>query len=249
MNQSFQKYSDYYDLLYSNKNYEDEVSYIKSLIDKHYSNSRLMLELGSGTGNHAVYFSKLQYEICGIDLSKTMVDISKNKNIPNAKFIVSDISNFKFDIQFDVCISLFHVISYITDLDILGKVFSNVYSSLKPGGIFIFDCWNKPAVLLDPPSIRKSSFENESLKVERTAFPKNDFINSITKIDFELKIFNKKNKTNYKETETHKMRFFSEDEINAASNKSNFKVIGCYNWLDFNSKSSEDYYNVYILKK
>ncbi len=227
MNQPFQKYSDYYDLLYSNKNYEEEVSYIKRLIDKNYNNSKLMLELGSGTGNHAVYFSKFQYEICGIDLSKTMVDISKNKNIPNAKFNVSDISNFQFDIKFDVCISLFHVISYITDLDILTKVFNNVYASLKPGGIFIFDCWNKPAVMQDPPSIRKSSFENERLKVERTAFPENDFINSITKIVFELNIFDKRNNLDHKETEIHEMRFFSEDEINVVSNKSNFKVLDC----------------------
>ena len=249
MNQTFHKYSDYYDLLYSNKNYEKEVSYIKKLIDENCSNSKLMLELGSGTGNHAVYFSKLKYEIHGIDLSKRMVDISKNKRIPNTNFHVGDISNFKFDIKFDVCISLFHVISYITDINVLIKVFKNIYSSLKPGGIFIFDCWNKPAVIIDPPNIRKTLFENETLKIERTALPKNDFINSVTKIVFDLNIFDKKNDYKHNETETHEMRFFSEDEINFVSNQSNFKVLGCYNWLDFNSKSSEDYYNVYILKK
>ena len=101
------------------------------------------------------------------------------------------------------------------------------------------DTWNMNA----------STIEKESLKVERTAFPKNDFIKSTTKIDFELKFFDKRHKINHKETETHKMRFFSEDEINAVSNKSKFKVLDCYNWFDFNSKSSEDYYNVYILKK
>ena len=178
-----------------------------------------------------------------------MIDISNSKNIPNAKFFVGDISNFQFDENYDVCISLFHVISYITDLNELIKVFNNIYSSLKPGGIFIFDCWNKPAVIKDPPSIRKTFFENELLKIERIAFPDNDFLNSTTKIVFELNILDKKSNTKRFETEIHKMRFFSEDEIKAVSNKSKFKVLDCYNWLDYDSKSSEDYYNVYILKK
>ena len=249
MTQIFQNYSDYYDLLYSNKNYASEVSYIKKLIDENCSNSKQMLELGSGTGNHAVYFSKLNYKIDGIDLSERMVAISNGKKIPNAKFYVGDISNFKFNQKYDVCISLFHVISYITDLNVLVKVFKNIYSSLKPGGIFIFDCWNKPAVILDPPVIRKTSFENELLKIKRTAFPKNDFTKSISKIVFEIGIFNKEKKTKFYETETHKMRFFSEEEINFISKESKFDVLNCYNWLDFNSKSSEDYYNCYVLKK
>ena len=249
MTQIFQNYSEYYDLLYSNKNYTNEVSYIKKLIDQNCSNSKQMLELGSGTGNHAVYFSKLKYKIDGIDLSDRMVAISKDKNIPNANFYVGNISNFQFKEKYDVCISLFHVISYITDINELVKVFNNIYSSLKPGGIFIFDCWNKPAVILDPPVIRKTSFENESLKIERTAFPKNDFSNSTSKIVFEINIYNKENNTKYNETETHKMRFFSEEEINFISKESKFEVLNCYNWLDFNSKSSEDYYNCYVLKK
>jgi hypothetical protein len=103
--------------------------------------------------------------------------------------------------------------------------------------------------MLNPPSIRKTSFENEVLKIERTAFPSNDMINSLTKIIFELKIFDKKRDLIYNEIEKHEMRFFSENEINCASNNSKFKVLSCYNWLDFSLKSSEEYYNVYILKK
>ena len=102
MTQIFQNYSDYSDLLYSNKNYASEASYIKKLIDRNCSNSKQMLELGSGTGNHAVYFSKLNYKIDGIDLSERMVAISNGKKIPNAKFYVGDLSNFKFNQKYDV---------------------------------------------------------------------------------------------------------------------------------------------------
>ena len=249
MYKNFDKFSDYYDLIYSNKNYEEEVNYIKRLIDSNSYNSKSMLELGSGTGNHAAYFSKLKYKIHGIDLSKRMVDISKSKKIPNANFYVGDISNFKIDIKFDVCISLFHVISYIKSIPLLKNVLNNISRNLKPGGIFIFDCWNKPAVIKDPPSIRGTKFENENLKIERIAYPENHFEKSITKIDFELKILDKKRNINFVETETHEMRFFSEDEINSVSQESNFKVLHCFNWLDINLKASEEYYNVYVLKK
>ena len=48
-----------------------------------------------------------------------------------------------------------------------------------------------------------TSFANESLKIERTAFPKNDFSNSTSKIVFEINIYNKENKIYNSESETY----------------------------------------------
>jgi hypothetical protein len=54
---NFNAYSKYYDLIYNNKNYIFEVDYVISLFKKYGNSINNVLELGSGTGNHANYFT------------------------------------------------------------------------------------------------------------------------------------------------------------------------------------------------
>ena len=49
----FQGYSQYYDLLYRDKDYEREAAYIDALLRRHGVLGKNILELGSGTGRHA----------------------------------------------------------------------------------------------------------------------------------------------------------------------------------------------------
>ena len=46
-------YSKYYDLLYEDKNYFDEVEYIDFLIKKNCQSAKTLLDMGCGTGKHA----------------------------------------------------------------------------------------------------------------------------------------------------------------------------------------------------
>ena len=72
---NFLKYSKYYDLLYGDKDYDQESEYIfKHLVFK---TNQSLLELGCGSGGHAEYLSKKKINITGIDSSKTMVNIAK----------------------------------------------------------------------------------------------------------------------------------------------------------------------------
>ena len=53
----------YYDLFYKDKDYESETKSIhKKLIENHVK-GRNILELGCGTGKHAIRFSELGYKI------------------------------------------------------------------------------------------------------------------------------------------------------------------------------------------
>ena len=48
----FKDYSNYYDLLYSDKDYEAEADYIDHLIQKNNPGAKTILNLGCGTGKH-----------------------------------------------------------------------------------------------------------------------------------------------------------------------------------------------------
>ena len=57
----FDAYSNYYDLLYQDKDYVAETEYINSLISSYSKNAESILELGSGTGIHAGLLANIGY--------------------------------------------------------------------------------------------------------------------------------------------------------------------------------------------
>ena len=56
---------DYYDLFYADKDYKLEANYIHKKIQEYNLNSYSILELGCGTGKHAINLIKFGYEILG----------------------------------------------------------------------------------------------------------------------------------------------------------------------------------------
>ncbi len=62
-----QQYSQYYNLLYADKNYPAEADYIASVIKKFSPQAHDVLEYGSGTGGHGVLLNKKGYAIHGIE--------------------------------------------------------------------------------------------------------------------------------------------------------------------------------------
>lgn len=65
----------YYDLFYSSKSYEKEVSFLESLI----KDRKTILDVGCGTGIHIKLLSKKGYLVDGVDLNKEMLDIVKKE--------------------------------------------------------------------------------------------------------------------------------------------------------------------------
>ena len=72
---NFNLYSSYYELLYGDKNYYDEVQYILNQLPN-YTNLEI-LELGCGSGSHAEILCRIGNEVIGIDLSEGMIELAK----------------------------------------------------------------------------------------------------------------------------------------------------------------------------
>ena len=126
MNQFGDLYSQYYDLLYSDKDYISEVKYVDSLIKANSKNTKTLLDMGCGTGKHAELFCDMGYEVHGIDLSEGMLKIAENRRKnkgDSLSFSQSNIQNLSLNKKFDVVISLFHVMSYQNSNSELIKAF------------------------------------------------------------------------------------------------------------------------------
>jgi len=174
----FGNYARYYDLLYRDKDYEAEANYIHDLIQRHAPKSNSILELGCGTGRHAALLAQKGYAIHGVDMSESMLAEAEQRRTQLAQevserlsFSLGDIRKVRVERTFDVVASLFHVISYQTTNEDLAAAFATARAHLKPGGLFVFDCWYGPAVLTDRPEVRAKKLEDEKIQVTRIAVP------------------------------------------------------------------------------
>ena len=63
----FEKYAQYYDLLYQDKDYGTEAAYILTLINKYHPKTKQILEFLSGTIIHSRQLGDLRYLVTGIE--------------------------------------------------------------------------------------------------------------------------------------------------------------------------------------
>ncbi|GAB4530411.1 MAG: hypothetical protein Tsb0014_13050 [Pleurocapsa sp.] len=103
--------------------------------------SGLIVDLGCGSGLSAQEFIKANYQVLGIDLSRSMIEIAKNK-VPKAQFIVESIFKAKIPTCHAVT-SIGECLNYLFDEEhseeTLTNLFDRIYKALIPGGMFIFD--------------------------------------------------------------------------------------------------------------
>ena len=117
-----------------------------------------------------------------------MVEKARERNITNYTPLCGDIRSFDLDREFDVAVSLFHVISYLqTNEDILA-CFNQVRKHLRPGGQFVFDAWYSPAVYTQKPAERTKRMENAAVKVTRKATPVMRFNENIVDVIFDIEV-------------------------------------------------------------
>lgn len=139
--ESYMEFAQIYDKLMDDVNYGNWLNFIKSTLETYNKKPHDVLEMGCGTGNFTELLCREGYNITAFDLSEDMLSIAYNKldSYRNIQLLNQDMMEFNINKEFDMIISVCDSINYITDYTQLINTFDNVYSHLKPGGVFIFD--------------------------------------------------------------------------------------------------------------
>ena len=250
---TFNQYAEYYDLLYKDKDYTQEANYIDSLLQKYLSNPKTILELGCGTGKHAIILGKKGYKVHGVDLSEGMIREAKihleQEESTDIQLTQGDIRKVRLEEKFDAVISLFHVMSYQTKNEDLVDVFKTVSEHLNEGGLFIFDCWNGPAVLAEQPETRVKRLENDAVEITRIAEPILHPNENAVDVNYEIYIMDKKNNQITKFSEIHKMRYLFKTELVWLASQYGFTFESMFSFHSFNTSKLHDWNVIYILRK
>jgi len=101
----------------------------------------LVVDLGCGSGLWARELVSAGYDILGIDISAAMIEIARRR-VPEGEFKVASLLKAKLP-QCAAVTSLGECLNYLFEknntVNELRRLFRRVYTSLKPGGVFIFD--------------------------------------------------------------------------------------------------------------
>jgi SAM-dependent methyltransferase len=235
----FDGYARFYDLLYADKDYAAEAGYVAGLIRRHAPDARALLELGSGTGRHAALLVERGYRVHGVERSAGMLArsraVAERVNAPAAApclvFTEGDIRTVRLGCRFDVVLSLFHVISYqTTNSDVLAAM-ATARRHLDPGGLFIFDVWYGPAVLVQRPATRVKRVSDPHWDVTRIAEPALHCNRNTVSVAYRLLARSTDDHRTEETEETHLMRYFFLPEIELLAEGSGFELVRTEAWL------------------
>ena len=253
--QVFQRYSEYYDLLYRDKDYEAEADYVARTLRSVSSDVRQLLEFGSGTGRHGRLLAERGFHVFGIERSASMVAVAR-RTAPSSSHIsgsfdckVGDIKTVELDRVFDAVICLFHVVSYQTSNLDLVATFDNAARHLIVGGIFLFDVWHGPAVLKEGPSVRVKRMENENIRLSRTAEPELDVNARIVTVNYTVLAESKVDGRLTTFRENHRMRYLFPSEVEFLANQTGFHVEQSEEFFTGVAPSETSWGVAYVLRK
>jgi len=158
-------YASAYDALYAEKDYDAECDMIEAAFRRHAGSPvRSVIDLGCGTGNHALRLARRGYNVTGLDISAEMLRkayAKLNDATLAVDFRQGDVRYFDADATFDAALLMFAVLGYQHDDDDVLETFRNIRRHLRPGGLLAFDAWHGPGVLADPPGSRSRAVETE----------------------------------------------------------------------------------------
>lgn len=242
-------YASTYDTLYKEKNYEAECDFLEEIFRRYKEKDiKHVLDLGCGTGGHAIPLARRGYKVHGIDRSPEMTAIAKEKAEAQGLsdrtwFETGDIQSVNLKKTFDAVICMFAVIGYQISNDDLFAALLTVRKHLKPKGLFICDFWYGPAVLKQRPGERiKLLHENED-RILRIARPEIDTQKNVVAVSYHL--LRLRGIQLMEETqELHQMRYLFQPEIEFFLAKSEMKLLHFCPFPILNQTVNDETWNV-----
>jgi len=206
----FTKSAEFYDAIYSWKNYAEEVELAEGYIAQYKKSSgKTLLEVACGTGQHAQYFQK-DFQVEGLDLDPELLKIAR-KRCPMMKFYEADMVAFDLGKQYDVVTCLFSSIGYTETVEKLNTAMKNIANHLLIGGVALIEPWFTPDQW-EPRHVTARFLDLPNLKIARinVSYAEGD----VSILDFHYLIGTPQGVENIREE--HRLGLFTDQQYRAA---------------------------------
>lgn len=160
--------AEFYDLIYSTfKDYPGETARIAELLRGLHPQCRTVLDVASGTGEHARLLAGLGFVVDGLDLDPAFVRIASQKH-PAGRFFEGNMSDFRLPHRYDAVLCLFSSIAYLKTLDLVTRTLIRFREHLEPGGVIVVEPWYPPDAL-DTTRVARHAAEANGVRVSRVS--------------------------------------------------------------------------------
>lgn len=210
-------YAAAYDTFYGEKDYAGECDVLQALFgDYAAAPVTSILDLGCGTGSHAVVLAQRGYRVTGVDRSEDMLrqaTAKANKAGVSLELELADLKTYRDHREYDAVLMMFAVLGYQQSNEEVMDALRTARAHLRPGGVFVADFWYGPAVLSQRPSHR-AIVRDEGPRdlVIRLAEPALDVLQHLCHVDFRI-VGIEHGKLTIQADERHTMRFFFPMEL------------------------------------
>lgn len=237
--------SKYYDLFASN----DDLDFYRELAVKH---GRKALELGVGTGRVAIELAKAGVTLWGIDNSKYMLNVARQKLETSSTSIrkrvrlkLGDIRNFKLKQKFPIVYIPSATFEHCITQEDQNNCLTKVYNALERKGILAFDISQLSS--RRPQSswwIERRELSPEE-EVVRTIFSRRNPQTNIVSVNLFFEVY-QKGRLKERYYEYGEARIFSKREIEKMLKDTGFRVDKAYGNFDKSPHSPESQRLIFV---
>ena len=131
-----------YDRFMDETPYEEWCQFVVGRLKQDQITDGILLDLGCGTGSMTELLAKQGYDMIGVDLSDSMLDIAMEKRAQsghNILYLQQDMREFELYGTVRAVICLCDSLNYLLKENDLLTTFKLVNNYLDPNGLFIFD--------------------------------------------------------------------------------------------------------------
>jgi SAM-dependent methyltransferase len=240
-------YAGAYDALYATKDYARECDAIERIFATHGDGAiASVLDLGCGTGNHALPLVARGYRITAVDRSLDMLAVARAKDATGAvRWLEGDVRTVDAGAPYDAALMMFAVLGYQKANGDIRATFANVRRHLRPGSLFVFDAWYGPGVIADPPGAGSRIVETPAGAIRRDVTSALDVRRHLCAVTYTLARPADAAVTR----ETHTVRFFFPMEIEMYLEAAGFETVAISALDDLDRDPTERDWNALVVAR
>lgn len=235
-----------YKLLEKSRDFESEVAFLSEVVGHdRFNRIDSVLDLGCGLGSHSQLLIDLGKRVTGVDKFQIPTEVIGN---PQFRFVQVDLTNLCMDEEkFDLIVSLFHVMNYLSKECVLGTFFCKVANLMPEHGIFCFDVWNQDCVVHKGLEVTRRYYEFEEDFMERRLTPIG--FDDTGRCDLEVRYVGTISGESFNLSEKHFVNSYTYQEIQTAVSRAGLKIESCVETGSCKPLSPEVFSAFYLITK
>lgn len=233
--------AEYYDVMHHHRNYCLECQFADSVIQEYCVGAKRVLDIGCGTGEHAIKMAQHGYEVMAIDASQDMIRLTEEKakkaGVP-IEARCADMYDLNTIGEFQAAYCLGYTLLYMTTYQQVKRFLSTVNRALLPRGVLLIDFLNGWSLMEDFPR-DKFVYKHEDTTIFRFEQASLNKKKRVKHIEFYYVIQHDDGrvKTIFSEED---LRIFFADEVHMLLSNSGFESIKSFGNYSLDTGVSED---------